>query len=221
MNHYCYLLTFPDGMRYVGARSTKLSPELDTTYLGSGKYLPKDRHEHRDTVTKVILATFDTREALLEYETTYILSNNCVQDTSWYNRRRSTHDRHGCIAWNKGKSTDTTKSAITLKRRYGNGFRTPAQIAGAASMREKLTGVKNPAKGRAGIKNNGFKPWYSISPEGIYTEHLEMTKQEFTESLGVTQRQMIHRFHYTNEHKEAKTKPLKGWTFGNLPKPSN
>ena len=88
-------------------------------------------------------------------------------------------------------------------------------------MREKLTGVKNPAKGHVGIKNNGFKPWYSISPEGIYREHLEMTKQEFAESLGVTQRQIIHRFHYTNEHKIAKSKPLKGWTFGNLPKPSN
>lgn len=55
MYHYCYLLEFPDGMKYVGAKSSKLRPDLDTTYLGSGKDLPKDRHDYRHLINKTIL----------------------------------------------------------------------------------------------------------------------------------------------------------------------
>lgn len=216
MNHYCYLLTFKNGMKYVGVRSTRLAPELDTTYLGSGKRLPVDRHDNRDSVDKVILCSFATREEALEYEVEFIISNDCISSDEWYNVRLRTHDRHGEPSKSKGRSTDNTKMGLTQKRRYGNGYRTPAQIAGAKSMRSKLTGVKNPAKGKSGVNNNGFKKWYSIDPDGVYTEHTSVTKAEFAQSIGVTPRQIIHRFHYTNEHKEAKTAPLKGWTFGNL-----
>ena len=52
MYHYAYLLTFPDGMKYVGARSIHFQPELDVTYLGSGKALPKDRHNNRHLIHK-------------------------------------------------------------------------------------------------------------------------------------------------------------------------
>ena len=219
MNHYCYLLTFSDGMLYIGARSTTLYPELDTCYLGSGRALPSDRHEHRDTVTKTILKVFKTRKELMDYERQYIIDNDCVSSPNWHNQRMATHDRYGSASRNKGVSIDTTKTGITLKRRYGHGFRTPAQIDGARRMREKVTGVPNLAKGKSGTDNNGFKPWYSISPDGEYTEYLDKTKQEFAVELGITPRQLIHRFHYTNEHKAAKYKPLKGWVFGNLPKP--
>ena len=219
MNHYCYLLTFPNGMLYVGARSTDLAPNLDTTYLGSGKHLPDNRHDNRNLISKVILKTFATREELMDYERTYILNNDCVNSPNWYNVRSATYDRHGEEPWNKGKATGLNSHVQTFKDRYCNGYRTPAQVEGAKRMREKLTGVPNPNKGRKGTDNNGFKPWYSISPEGVYTEYLDKTKQEFAVELGVTPRQLTHRFHYTNEHKEAKTKPLKGWVFGNLPKP--
>ena len=74
-------------------------------------------------------------------------------------------------------------------------------------MAEKLRGVKNPAKGLNGIENKGFKPWYSISPDGEYVEYLTITKSEFTGIPGITPRQIGHRFHYTNEHKIARTLP--------------
>lgn len=219
MNHYCYLLTFSNGMLYLGARSTNLEPHLDTCYLGSGKALPKDRHDNPNSVTKTILETFKTRKELMEYERQYITNNDCVNSPNWYNQRKAAYDRHGEIPWNKGVNTGLNKHVQTFKERYCNGYRTPAQIDGAKRMREKLTGVPNPDKGRSGTDNNGFKPWYSISPNGVYTEYLDKTKQEFANELGITPRQLIHRFHYTNEHKIAKTKPLKGWVFGNLPKP--
>jgi hypothetical protein len=206
-------------MLYVGARSTALSPELDTCYLGSGKALPSNRHDNPASVTKTILKVFKTREELMDYERQYIINNDCIASPNWYNQRKATYDRHGEKPWNMGISTGLNAHVQTFKDRYCNGYRTPAQIDGAKRMREKLTGVPNPAKGKSGTDNNGFKPWYSISPDGEYKEHLDKTKQEFAVELGLTPRQLINRFHYTNEHKVAKTKPLKGWTFGNLPRP--
>lgn len=216
MNHYCYLLVFGNGMRYVGAHSTNLEPALDTTYLGSGSHLPTERFEPNYPISKTILATFPSREKLMEFERAFIEANGCVKDDGWYNNRSATFDRHGQVPWNKGISTGQNSHVETFKNRYCNGYRSPAQIAGAASMKIKLTGVKNLAKGKSGSSNNGFTPWYSISPEGERIEHTSTTKEQFGEGLGVTKRQMYHRFHPTNAHKKAKTLPLKGWTFGNL-----
>lgn len=216
MYHYCYMLVFLDGMKYVGARSTNLKPELDTTYLGSGTELPTERKDAGYPVTKIILGTFSTREELMDFEKNFIVQNGCIDSPDWYNKRTATFDRHGSEPWNKGVATGQTSHVETFKKRYCNGYRTPAQIAGAESMKEKLTGVKNPDKGLHGVSNNGFKPWYSISPEGKRVEHTAVTKEEFGKGLGVSKRQIYHRFHPTNEHKKARTLPLKGWTFGNL-----
>lgn len=221
MYHYAYLLTFENGMQYVGARSTHLEPHLDTTYLGSGRKLPKDRHDNRHTVTKVILACFNTREDLMEYEKNFIVQNGCCESNAWYNQRRKTHDRHGSIPHNKGKSGLPSTSGKTLSQRYGNGYRTPAQIAGAAAMRKKLTGVPNPLKGHSGITNTAFKAWYYITPTGEYVEVHDKTKRDLAPQLGFTERQLINAFHWTNEHKQARTLPRKGWTFGNLPRPTD
>ena len=220
MFHYAYLLTFQDGKKYIGARSYHLKPELDTTYLGSGKHLPKDRHDNRHLVQKDILAIFDTREELLEFEKNYIIQHDCVNDTSYYNKRYSTYDKHGTKSSCK-KRIEPTTAGKTLSRRYGNGYRTPAQIDGAKRMRQALTGVKNPAKGLKSTKNNAFIPWYYITPEGLYVEVHDKTKREMANLLGFTERQLIHAFHYSNEHKIGKTLPRKGWVFGNLPRPLN
>lgn len=220
MYHYAYLLTFPNGKKYVGAHSTNLLPELDTTYLGSGKALPKDRHETRD-VNKIILATFSSREELMAFEVEFIKTNGCVQSEDWLNQRLATYDRHGSTSWNKGKTRIISNSGATLSRRYGNGYRTPAQLAGAKAMREKLTGISNPAKGHHGTDNSGFTPWYYITPDGEYVEIHDKTKGEMASTFGVTQRQLINRFHYTNEHRKAKYPTLRGYTFGNLPRPIN
>jgi len=219
MNHYAYLLTFPDGKKYFGARSTLLDPHFDSTYMGSGVGLPEDRKDTRN-VSKTIVKTFPTREELMAFEYEFIVQNGCVQSPDWLNRRSRTHDRFGSAPWNKGISIDRTKAAATCSRRY-KGNRTPAMLKAHAETAEKIRGTKNPAKAHHGTDNSGFKPWYFITPDGVYTEVLSQTKEELAAFFGVTRRQLIHRFHYSNEHQTAKTKPLKGYVFGNLPRPTD
>lgn len=222
-NHYVYLLTFPNGMFYVGCRSTNLEPEQDTTYLGSGKYLPKDRHEYRNLIQKDILFISNSREDALDFEEEYIMHNNCVTDENFYNKRRRVFDRKGLPNPNPMNSILRAKAAKTFKQRdyTKNGNRTVAQLAHDEWCRKNYTGVENPAKGHKGVTNCAFVPWYYITPEGNYVEVLDKTKEDYV-SLGIlpfTWRQLIHRFHYTNQHKISKRTPFKGWVFGNLPIP--
>ena len=219
MNHYAYLLTFADGMRYIGARSTHLAPELDATYLGSGKALPKDRHESGNVI-KTILAVFLTREELMEYEESFIKLNECATSQDWYNLRTATFDRYGSLPWNTGVTVPEYISRETFSRRY-KGNCSPAMIAAHKATANKTRGVKNPDKGHQSTTNCAFTPWYYITPEGEYVEVHDKTKREAAAFFGVTERQLINRFHHTNEHKVAKYPTLRGYTFGNLPRPTD
>lgn len=221
MIHYLYLLTFLDGKKYIGARSTKLdNSDLDVTYLGSGRYLPE---RSLKTCTKTILAEFQTREELIEAEINYIKDNNCVKDSSYYNARLSTYDRFGdtCTAIShklKGRSKEThdyIAKANAIKKKYVGENRTPAQKHRDAAMLGVSTG-SNLSKGHKGTSNCAFDPWYSIDPNGVRTEYHDITKKDAAHLFGLTPRQMTHRFHYTNIDKPAKTGAIKGWVFGNL-----
>ena len=221
MNHYLYLITFNNSMLYVGAHSSVIKPEVDAMYLGSGADLPertyKDCH-------KTILNTFDTREELLEAELQYIKDNNCVESSSYYNKRElPTFDRHGKTYPDeaniqRGRTKEThpyLKEAGKKRSLYKGENRTPAQKAYA----ERVTGVKqgsNPLKGHNGTSNSGFVPWYYITPTGIYNEVYDITKRDFAKTIGLTERQLKNRFHSSNRHKPAKGLPCKGWTFGNI-----
>ena len=223
MYHYVYLLTFPDAMKYIGVHSTTIEPHLDTCYLGSGKHLPSDRTPQ--SCCKTILEVFTSREEAVEYEVNLITVTNAVMTPNYYNARLRTFDRHG------SKLTDAQREVISRNskgfsrvawgKKYSGDGRTPAQRAGTLSMITKNTGVKNPAKGSPGISNQGFVPWYYITPEGEYVEVHDKTKQEYASILGFTPRQLGHGFHHTNEHRRSDRLPRKGWTFGNLPRPSD
>lgn len=222
MFHYVYLLTFDDGMRYVGAHSTVIEPHLDTCYLGSGKALPPRTPQSCD---KTILQVFNTREEAVKYEIDIIRLNNCVQSPDWYNLRLKTHDKHGSTLTSEHKKMISEahkgRDRSDYGKRYTGAGRTPAQLAGDKRNSDRQLGTKNPAKGSLGTKNQGFKPWYYITPDGQYVEVHDRVKQEVCLELGFTYRQIINGFHYTNEHKKARTLPRKGWVFGNLPRPSN
>jgi hypothetical protein len=60
-NHYTYKITHQNGRYYVGRRSTKKDPLLDS-YMGSGKWVKgvKDK----STLTKTIIAYYPTSEEL-------------------------------------------------------------------------------------------------------------------------------------------------------------
>lgn len=222
MYHYAYVLTFPNNMRYIGARSSVLPPELDTTYLGSGKALPKDRHDHRHLIDKKIIQVCESRSVLMQFEMDFIIQNKCITSPEWYNQRLKTHDRHGekLKLPIKRNCAESLKKRETFSRRYGNGYRTPAQLQADKNVSLRHKGVPNPKKAHKGIDNHGFVAWYYITPEGVYVEVHDKTKEEMAEVLGFTKRQLGHGFHYTNQHKCSDRHPRKGWTFGNLPKPT-
>lgn len=63
MNHYTYKLTFTDGRKYIGVRSSKCLPEEDFKYLGSSKHI-KDL----EVLDKEIISTFKSRKEAVQHE---------------------------------------------------------------------------------------------------------------------------------------------------------
>lgn len=218
MYHYAYVLEFKDGMRYLGARSYHLPPHLNTTYLGSGRALPKDRKDNPSSVFKLVIAEFGTRDELMAFEREKIEELDCCASERWYNIRKATYDRHGSEPWNKGKNVDRTQAALTFSARY-KGNRTPAMIKAHAETAEKIRGVKNPDKGHKGTDNSAFNPWYYITPLGAYVEVHDTTVTAMATTLGFTYNQLVQRMRSKNAHKPAIKGGAKGWTFGVLPRP--
>ena len=222
MYHYVYKLTFPDGMQYIGVHSTTIEPHLDTCYLGSGKALPP---RDRFSCSKEIIEICASRQEATDLEVALITEHDAVKSPMFYNQRLRTFDKHGTQLTEEHKHKCSIagkgQSRVEWGRKYSGSGRTPAQVAGAKRAGDKIRGTTNPAKGSPGTKNQGFAPWYYITPSGEYVEVHDRTKQEVAPELGLTYRQLGHGFHYTNEHKKAKTLPRKGWTFGNLPKPTH
>ena len=66
MFHYTYLLLHKtNGMRYIGVRSSKVSPLEDFLYWGSSRHIPSDV---KKTHIKIILKEFSTRQEAVEHE---------------------------------------------------------------------------------------------------------------------------------------------------------
>ncbi len=218
MHHYVYTIVFSNNMKYIGLHSTTINPELDTCYLGSGTDLPKDRNPQN--CKKKIVQIFDNRKDAVDLEIQLIEKYNAVASSEFYNKRLKTHDKHGSKLSKEHKALISKTQKGQCRKAYGQKYsgsgRTPAQKAGDKSAADKIRGTKNPSKGKIGSSNNGFNPWYYITPEGVRVEVHDVPKQDYAVKLGVTPRQLGHRFHHTNEHKKAKGLPLKGWTFGNL-----
>ena len=227
MYHYTYLIVFPDGKMYIGARSTLIKPELDTLYLGSGRYLPERTPQ---TCTKHILGLYDSRHELIQAEIDLIDLNNAVNSEQYYNKRRKVYDKFGLttntcegVALTTSKLTGRTKETheyirqANIKRSsYSGSNRTPAQIEGQKRCAETIRGTTNPLKACKGVDNGGFNPWYYIKPDGTRIEVWVTPKQDYAHLLGLTPRQLGHRFHHTNIGKPGKTGKTKGWVFGNI-----
>lgn len=228
MNHYTYLLTFTDGMLYVGVHSTTIDPYLDESYRGSGSDLPKKRD--KTVCTKKVLSTYPSREEAIKAEIQYIIDHACITSDQYYNKRLKTFDKHGQTANTHtniqsmqskllGRTKETHHYLATTSeklKRYSGDNRTEAQKAADVRLSETMKGIPNPEKGHKGITNQAFIPWYFIDSEGNKTEVFDITKKDYAPLLGLTPRQMEHRFHYTNINKPKKTGILKGWIFGNL-----
>lgn len=60
MHFYVYHIHHTSGLSYVGSRTSKLPPERDTSYWGSGIYIKEARARLRDGWTKTIIDTYPT-----------------------------------------------------------------------------------------------------------------------------------------------------------------
>ncbi len=152
-------------------------------------------------------------------KSSHIYIKNQIKSREQYNKYKQ---------WTTKQLEGHTKQGITKKQNIldGNdatGFtgknRTKAQLAGSIIQSNKIRGIKNPLKGHPGTSSTSFTPWYYISPDGIRTEVFNQTKKEYAETSEFTLRQITHRFNHKNEHKPAKTLPMKGWIFGNTQEP--
>jgi hypothetical protein len=143
--------------------------------------------------------------------------------------RKQIESRKKYIGEGRTEAQKATQKHVTPAQIYADKFkrsrrgadRTEAEILGRISASEKVRGTKCPAKGRPGASSTLFKPWYYIDSNGNKFEIYDTTKQDYAHKLGISARQLGHRFHYTNEHKPMYSKnmeksPIYGFTFGNI-----
>ena len=230
MYHYVYLLEFPDGMQYVGAKSRSFHPDLDECYLGSGRYLPIDRTRHN--CIKKVIGIYPTRAAAITAEIAYIKQYDCVKSPKYYNVRIRTFDKYGIsskqcegtkhsgdLQRNRSKHTHAYLKEKGIKfKQYTGVNRTKALKDADIRRGNKIRGTKNKSKGHVGVTNTAFTPWYYVSSDGVYHEMYSTTKADFSLSNGLG-RSSISTIAARSEHKKLKKGKFKGFIFGNLPRP--
>jgi len=205
--HYTYLITYTTNKYYIGVRSSNKLPWLDTKYVGSSKNTPNNK-----IVCKTILETFATRKEAVAHEVFLHAFFNVARAPRFYNLAKQLTTKFSC----EGPKQATDKSFLKGKNR------TSAQKLGTLSMSKHNTGIKNPAKGRSGIKSNRFKPWYYITNTGEIVYKTDITITDFLKSSHNTPftKASINYLVTKREHQTIYKGVAKGWTIGFLPIPS-
>ncbi len=91
MFHYTYLLLHKtNGMRYIGVRSSKVSPLEDFLYWGSSRHIPSDV---KKTHIKIILKEFSTRQEAVEHEILLHNLNDVAKSPFFYNKAKQTSSK--------------------------------------------------------------------------------------------------------------------------------
>lgn len=182
MNHYTYEIKFENNMKYIGVRSCKCPIEEDS-YLGSSKIIPAELYK---TCTKTILSTFPTRVEAIQHEIDLHNMYDVCKNPEYYNQAKQTHvlfnqqgakaATHPGVQARVDKITGRTKTDYEYLAKkgkvassYRGSERTEAQKAADLQL-SSTKGIPNLAKGNSGMDNPQVKPWYYITPDGIYTE---------------------------------------------------
>lgn len=115
MYHYTYLITHPTTlMKYIGVRTSKCLPELDTTYWGSSKHLPTDIGS---THTKQVLAIFFTREDAVSHEILLHKQYEVASNPEFYNRANQTSTKFDTTGIKlEGEHLEKTRKAFLGRR---------------------------------------------------------------------------------------------------------
>jgi hypothetical protein len=102
-------------MTYIGVRTSKVLPELDTTYWGSSKHLPKDVSK---THTKTIIALFFTREWAVEYEIYLHNKYDVAINPMFYNKAKQTSKKFDTSGTTLGQEHAERARKLFLGRKH-------------------------------------------------------------------------------------------------------
>lgn len=157
MHHYTYWLTCQDtNEHYIGARTSKIQPELDH-YWSSSKVVRAMMRDGKK-FTKQVLAEWDTREEAILHEVLLHDIFDVARNTKFLNMAKQTctsFDTTGTVGVSKG--SDKQKAAVALANKtrkqsekykstriFGKYTRTPEQrLAASIRMRGNNNRTKN------------------------------------------------------------------------------
>lgn len=211
MNHYTYKIKFENGMKYLGVRSCRCPIEEDV-YTGSSKLIPPELYA---TCEKTRLATFATRIKAQEDEIKRHAELDVARNPEYYNGVNATSIGFSPIGLTKERS-EKVKLRAEKFRSYRGSNRTEAQKQADIAL-SKYKGISNPAKGNSGTDNPQFKPWYYITPEGLYNQIDEIPIRQYCElpecPEGFKASRIYERIS-SCAHQPFVRGPLKGYIFG-------
>lgn len=185
MNHYTYLITYKNGMKYMGVRSCKCSPEEDVKYFGSSKHTP----DKSQIVSKEILAEFPTREAALEAEISYHAENDVAVNPQYYNKAKQTtksFSTFGVKFVRRPEHTEKIRQALLGRKRspeeclaISKGKKGKSHKPHSADTKAKIGRAH---RGKTVAKSTIDKMVAKRKSDGSYA-HTESTKKRISETL--------------------------------------
>lgn len=189
-------------MKYVGKRQSTAPPEEDYKYMGSSKYVPKDKCD------KIVLSTFDTPQEAVAEEVRLHDLYDVASNPMFYNKAKQTSLKFDTTGFRfnlteeqKRKLSESSKGtpktlldeqrAINKKRmaQYNNPI-----------VRAKATEALRRNGSNKGVKNAMFKPWYISTPTVTHLFY-DISKNEKSIQDG-----FIDKKHYTHLQKRLKSK---------------
>lgn len=161
MYNYTYIITYTDDKQYIGVRTSKCLPELDTKYLGSSKHTPNELFK-----SKQILNTFNTRKEAVADEIRLHNLYSVSTSENFYNKAKQTsigfdtlgvalpkfsneHKQKISESLTGRKRTDEEIKNIKLGIAKSMPNRTPRIVSDEEKQRksERLKGIPNGRKG--------------------------------------------------------------------------
>lgn len=244
-NHYVYLLINPlDNMMYIGKRSCDCSPEEDTSYMSSSKYVPKDLCD------KLILEEFSTAKEAIEYEIYLHNHFDVANNKQFYNKAKQTstgfdttgttltkEHRQKCSQALKGRAVSiehANKISKSLsghvqtkehrdnnskaqKALYDKGYINPRQgVVMDDELKTKISQRKKELQCDAGTNNNRFSPWFIKTADGTITKYYNTTKEEQSVKDGYSKGRYQDLSTKSKGTNPIKRGPFKGCIIGNI-----
>lgn len=137
MHHYTYLITYKDGLKYMGVRSCKCIPADDTNYVGSSRHTPNKS----EIVSKKILKQFNSRKEALDAEIHFHKENRVNVNKDFYNK---------AIQKSNGFDTSGTK----LARSPEHNLKIKNALTGRKRSPEECLAISEAKKGKTGRKHS-------------------------------------------------------------------